>query len=112
MQNRHSRIASSLLLVLAIISSPTALRADVTGSILGVWPAPTQAVVAGARIIATNVQTNFKLETISAADGSYRILALPAGNYKVTATARGFQQFTTTGIDLKVNDQLHVDVTL
>jgi hypothetical protein len=58
------------------------------------------------------VQTNFKQETISAADGSYRILALPAGNYKLTATAPGFQQFTTTGIDLKVNDQLRLDVTL
>ncbi len=112
MQNRHSRIASSLLLVLAIISSPTALRADVTGSILGVVHDRTQAVVAGARIVATNVQTNFKEETVSAADGSYRILALPAGNYKLTATAPGFRTFTETGIEVKVNDQLHFDVTL
>ncbi len=112
MQNRHSRVASTLLLVLAIIFGPTALRADVTGSILGVVRDRTQAVVAGARIVATNVQTNFKQETVSAADGSYRILALPAGNYKVTATAPGFQQYTATDIDLKVNDQLRVDVIL
>jgi len=112
MQNRHSRVASTLLVVLAIISGPTALRADVTGSILGVVRDRTQAVVAGARIVATNVQTNFKQETVSAADGSYRILALPAGNYKVTATAPGFQQYTATDIDLKVNDQLRVDVIL
>ena len=111
MQNRHSRVASTLLLVLAIIFSPTA-RADVTGSILGVVHDRTQAVVAGARIVATNVQTNFKQETVSTADGSYRILALPAGNYKLTATAPGFQQFITTNIDLKVNDQLRIDVTL
>jgi len=111
MQNRHSRLASTLLLVLAIIFSPTA-RADVTGSILGVVHDRTQAVVAGAHIVATNVQTNFKQETVSAADGSYRILALPAGNYKLTATAAGFQQFITTDIDLKVNDQLRIDVTL
>src|SRR6266851_1772159 len=112
MQNRHSRVASTLLVVLAIIFSPTALRADVTGSILGVVHDRSQAVVAGARIVATNVQTNFKQETVSAADGSYRILALPAGNYKVTATAPGFQQYTATDIDLKVNDQLRVDVIL
>src|SRR4029077_7414953 len=48
----------------------------------------------------------------SAVDGSYRILALPAGTYKVTATASGFQQFTTTDIDVKVNDQLRIDVML
>src|SRR6267143_4747183 len=112
MQKRNNRVASTLLLVLAIIFGPTALRADVTGSILGVVHDRTQAVVAGARIIATNVQTNFKLETISAADGSYRILALPAGNYKLTATAAGFQQYTATDIDLKVNDQLRIDIAL
>src|SRR3989475_193413 len=112
MQNRHSRIASSLVLVLAIISSPTALRADVTGSILGVVHDSTQGVVAGAHIVATNVQTNFKQETVSAADGSFRILALPAGVYKLTVTAPGFRTFTETGIEVKVNDQLHFDVTL
>ena len=112
MQNRNSRLASTLLVVLAIIFSPSALRADVTGSILGVVHDRTQAVVAGARIVATNVQTNFKLEPISAADGSYRILALPAGNYKLTATAAGFQQYTATDIDLKVNDQLRIDIAL
>src|SRR5437868_5082997 len=110
MQNRHSRVAATLLLVLAIIFSPTTLRADVTGSILGVVHDRTQAVVAGAHIVATNVQTNFKQETVSAADGSYRILALPAGNYKLTATAAGFQQFVTTDIDVRVNDQLRIDV--
>src|SRR6202030_130619 len=112
MQNRYCRVASTLLLVLAIIFGPTALRADVTGSILGVVHDRSQAVVAGARIVATNVQTNFKQETVSAADGSYRILALPAGTYKVTITAPGFQQYTATDVDLKVNDQLRVDVTL
>jgi len=112
MQNRHSRIASSLLLVLAIISSPTALRADVTGSILGVVRDSTQGVVAGAHIVATNVQTNFKQETVSSADGSFRILALPAGVYKLLVTAPGFRTFTETGIEVKVNDQLHFDVTL
>src|SRR6266478_1035329 len=112
MQNRHSRVALTLLLVRAIIFGPTALRADATGSILGVVHDRSQAVVAGARIVATNVQTNFKQETVSAADGSYRILALPAGTYKVTVTAPGFQQYTATDVDLKVNDQLRVDVTL
>ncbi|PYU67100.1 MAG: hypothetical protein DMG49_19900, partial [Acidobacteria bacterium] len=112
MQNRNSRVASTLLLVLAIIFSPSVLRADVTGSILGVVHDRTQAVVAGARIIATNVQTNFKQETTPAADGSYRILALPAGTYKLTATGAGFRQYNATDIEVKVNDQLHIDITL
>src|SRR5216683_4363252 len=90
----------------------SSLRADVTGSILGVVHDATQGVVANARIVATNVDTNLNRETSTAPDGSYRILALPAGTYKVTATASGFQQYTTTNIDVKVNDQLKIDIML
>jgi hypothetical protein len=112
MQYRHSRVTAILLLVLLTLLSSNVLRADVTGSILGVVRDSTQAVVGGARIVATNVQTNFKQETVSAADGSFRILALPAGVYKLTVTAPGFRTFTETDIEVKVNDQLHFGVTL
>src|SRR5690242_2550614 len=97
--------------VLSFLGS-SSLRADVTGSILGVVRDATQAVVANVRIVATNAETNLNRETVSAVDGSYRLLALPTGTYKVTATASGFQQYTTTDIDVKVNDQLRIDITL
>src|SRR5256884_1267114 len=112
MQNRFNHAVSTLLLVLTMLFGPNVLRADVTGSILGVVRDSTQVVVAVAHIVATNVQNNFKQETVSAADGSFRILALPAGDYKLTVTAPGFRTFTETDIKVKVNDQLHFDVTL
>jgi hypothetical protein len=95
-----------------MLASAGVSRADVTGSILGTVHDRTQAVVAGAHIKVTNVLTNLSEETVSGADGSYRFLALPAGTYKLTATAPGFQTFTTTGIDVKVNDKLTIDVAL
>jgi hypothetical protein len=112
MSQRSSRVTSILLLILFLLASANSLRADVTGSILGIVHDRTQAVVAGARIVATNVQTNYKQETVSAADGSFRILALPAGVYKLTVTAPGFGTFTETDIQVKVNDQLRFDVAL
>src|SRR5216110_7869 len=112
MSKHHFRIFFPILIVLIMLTSGALVRADVTGSILGVVHDRSQAVVAGARIVATNVQTNFSQETTSAADGSYRILALPAGTYKMTVTAAGFKQYNTTDIDLKVNDQLRIDVAL
>ncbi len=112
MKNRYSHVALTLLLVLVALLSPTVLRADVTGSIMGVVRDRSQAVVTGARVVATNTQTNYSQETTSAADGSFHILALPVGNYRLTATATGFGTYTATDIVLKVNDQLHVDIAL
>jgi hypothetical protein len=112
MRNRLRSLPSGLVLILAMLFSSTVLRADVTGSIQGVVRDKTLAAIGGAHITLINVQTNFKQEATSAADGSYRILALPAGNYKLSVTASGFRTFEETDIVVKVNDQLQVDVTL
>src|SRR5450432_2383803 len=111
MLNRFKCI-SILLALCTLIFNVATLRADVTGSVLGVVHDSSGAVVSGAKIVATNVQTNLNQETVSGADGAFRILALPAGTYKLTVTAAGFRTFTETGIEVKVNDQLHYDVTL
>src|SRR5207302_9047899 len=64
------------------------------------------------RVRITNTQTNLSQETVTADDGSYHFLALPAGNYQLSATIAGFQQYTATDIVLQVNDQLRIDITL
>ena len=112
MQRLFRVLSSASLVLLATLFSSNVLRADTTGSISGIVRDRSQAVVAGARVQVTNVQTNLTQETSSGPDGLFRILALPIGTYKLTATATGFRTFTTTDIDLKVNDQLRVDITL
>src|SRR5438270_8374228 len=113
---RMSKGCFRLFFLISIVSialaSAAVLRADVTRSILGVVHDRSQAVVAGAKVVATNVETNLSQETTSSAEGSYHILALPAGKYKLTVTAPGFRTFTETNIEVRVNDQLHFDVTL
>ena len=99
-------------LIVVLLSLPSMLLADVTGSILGVVRDPSQAVVKGAQVTVTNTQTNFSQQTVTADDGSYRFLALPVGNYRVNVTFAGFQQFNATDIVLKVNDELRVDISL
>jgi Carboxypeptidase regulatory-like domain/TonB dependent receptor len=86
--------------------------ADVTGTILGTVRDSSNAVVVGAHVAATNIDTNFTREASSGTEGEYRLLALPAGHYRITATAPGFEQFVEAGIEVKVNDQLRMDVTL
>src|SRR5262245_1742705 len=109
MRNRKFALVLIVLIMLAGVSS---VRADVTGSILGVIHDRSGAVVAGAQVVAINVATNLKQETASTADGSFRILALPAGTYKLTVNAKGFRQFVENDIVVQVNDKLTFDVTL
>src|SRR5215471_12001336 len=106
------RCILSVLIVLIMFTSTSVLRADVTGSILGVVHDRSQGSVAGAEIVALNTKTNFKLETVSAADGTFHILALPAGDYKLTVNAKGFRTFVENDVVVQVNDQLHLDVVL
>lgn len=103
---------SFIFAVLAGCCAALHLSADVTGSILGTVRDSSGLIVVGATIAATNTATNFTRETVSGSSGEYRLLALPAGQYRVTATAPGFEQFVTTGIEVKVNDELRIDVAL
>ena len=111
MRSRHSFFVPIFVIVSMLLLS-SMLLADVTGSINGVVRDPSQAVIKGARVTVTNTQTNLSEHTVTADDGSYRFLALPAGIYKVNVTTPGFQQFNATDIVLKVNDQLRIDVAL
>jgi hypothetical protein len=112
MGNRFRLLTTSLLLMLLALISPSVLRADVTGSIQGVVRDRTQAAIGGAKVTVINAQTNFRQETTTAADGSYRFLALPAGTYQLSATSPGFQEFDATDVVVKVNDQLQIDIIL
>jgi len=107
-----NRVLRLLLIVLTLLVSANVLYADVTGSISGTVKDRSEAAVAGAKVVATNVDTNLATETVSSSDGSFRILALPVGTYKLSVSAKGFRPFAETGIVVKVNDQLRFDVTL
>ena len=106
------KFCAAVLVMMAVLLVPGTLFADVTGSISGVVRDRAQAVVAGAHVTVTNVQTNLSQEITSGPDGSYHFLALPAGTYRLTANAPSFRTFTATDITLQVNDQLKLDVVL
>jgi len=112
MEGPRRLLTPGFLLLLVTLLVASVLRADVTGSIQGVVRDRTQAAISGATLTVVNAQTNFRQQTISGADGSYRFLALPPGTYQVTASSAGFREFTATDVIVKVNDQLQVDITL
>jgi Carboxypeptidase regulatory-like domain len=99
-------------IVFVIFASASSLRADVAGTIQGIVKDRSEASVANAKVVVINVETNLTHDAVSAADGSFRFLALPVGTYKLTVTATGFRPFIVTDIAVKVNDQQRLDVTL
>ena len=106
------RFVHALLLVICFAILPTVLFGQVTGSILGVVRDASGAVIQGARVTVTNLNTNMTHETTSDVSGQYRMLALPTGPYKVEAAFSGFQTFVSTGIVLTVDEQHRVDIEL
>lgn len=101
-----------LIVSMVLFFAFSAARADVTGSITGVVRDRGQAVVTGAKVQITNVKTNVSQEATTGGDGTYHFLALPPGNYKISATASGFKVYNASDITLQVNDELRIDITL
>lgn len=98
------------LCVLALLASP--LWADVTGSISGYVRDTSGAALPGAHVVVLNLATGFSKQASADPQGQFTFLALPPGRYRLSGDARGFSSTTIDNIDLNVNDQLRIDLTL
>src|SRR4051794_17827271 len=103
---------TSFAFCVLMAASQLALRADVTGSILGTVKDATSASMPNVTVTVTNVETNFTQSATSDASGDYRILALPVGTYRVEATQTGFRKFVTSNVVLSVNQERRVDIAM
>src|SRR5260370_41622612 len=66
------------------------------GSITGNVTDASQAAVVGAKIVATDQQTNFTRDTLTNSSGGYNLPTLPPGTYTVTVTAPSLHTTTPT----------------
>src|SRR6202167_593128 len=82
---------------------------DATARITGTVTDSTGAVIPGVQVTVTNTATQISREATTDHDGFYQVLALPIGNYKVTATRDGFRTVVSTEYKLLINQALRVD---
>jgi outer membrane receptor protein involved in Fe transport len=68
--------------------------------------------VAGAKVIARNLGTSETREVTADADGEYRFLELPAGEYEVSAVAPGLQEARVSRVRVEVGAETIIGVTL
>src|ERR1700683_761590 len=83
-------------------------RGTITGTILD----PAGAVVAGAAIEATNVDTGSVFPVASSSTGNYTIPELPAGTYVLNVTVSGFKKYIRPGLIVQAAQTIRVDVPL
>ncbi len=101
-----------LCLCLVVLLSTLQLRADVTGSIIGYVRDSSGAVLPKASLTVTQTSTGYTRTATTDGSGEYSILALPPGNYKLTASMAGFENGVVDNINLNVNDALKFDFAL
>src|SRR5215510_9996845 len=70
------------------------------------------AVLPGATVTVTGIDTGVKTTTVSNESGAYQFPSLQAGNYRVSAELPGFQEFVYERVTLDVAAQVRLNFNL
>jgi len=95
-----------------LLGNKCALAQVDQGAITGVVQDNTGAVVPGAKVTVTNIDTGLVLEGSSNSSGVYVFSPLKIGNYKVSATAQGFQTTVQENLHLSAQQRMNVVIAL
>ena len=117
MLNTNSRnivwAGTVLLAFVALVATPSLFAQAVSiASVTGHVTDEQGALVAGAQIRMTGVDTGAVYSAVTNADGIYTFPSLPIGAYRLESTVAGFQTYVQSGIVLRVNDHVQIDVTM
>jgi hypothetical protein len=85
---------------------------QITGTLVGTIQDPSGAVVNGATVTATNVDTGLAHTVLTGALGEYRIEYLAVGNYSIEVSAAGFKKFVQQHVVITVDQTQRIDAAL
>ncbi len=103
----------SVFLVFAFLGNLAVVHAQSgLADIAGVISDPAGAVVAGAQVILTNVDSGNKREVTTAASGRYSFPTVPPGHYSLSITAASFAPKTENGLVVSLDAHLQENLTL
>ena len=83
-----------------------------TATLVGTVTDPAGALVPGAKVTVTNVETGFVSNGVTNAEGAYYIPFLAVGNYELRIEAAGFKTYVQKGIELRAAEVPRIDVKL
>ena len=98
--------------VIVLLVATTNAWAQATAQINGTVADSSGGVLPGVTVTAIQTETGFRREVVTDETGSYSLLNLPVGPYRIEATLSGFRTFSQTGVVLQVNSNPVVTVRL
>jgi hypothetical protein len=101
-----------LLLLLVTITASVSSAQDATGRIVGTVYDEQGAVIPAVEITVTNTATQVTRMATTNKEGYFQVLALPIGNYKVTASHTGFRTVNSAEEKLQINQALRIDIRM
>src|SRR5437870_6495413 len=101
-----------LVLVFVLLLNYSQLWAQATAQVSGRVQDATAAVLPGVEITATHTGTGIVRSTVTNESGSYILLNLPIGAYRLEAALPGFRTYVQSGIVLEVNSSPVVNIVL
>jgi hypothetical protein len=113
MRVRKNKLTNLLLLVGVLFALTQAVSAQtITATLTGTISDPNGAVVANARVEATNQGTKNTFTVQTNSSGNFTIPFLPVGDYVVTVEMRGFKKIVSEPIKLEVNQTARINLSL
>ena len=105
--------ATFWLSVLAItLFAVVAGAQTIDGTLRGEVSDPSGAVVAGAKVTATNVGTNISRDTVTTSSGTFTFPNVLPGTYTVTVETSGFAKYTREQVQVRTNQVTEVNPRL
>ena len=111
-RRRHGAPLARLLAVVVSLLCASCLWPGVGGSISGTVVDPSGAVIAKARVTATNSDTGIRQTVTTDGKGFYTLPSLAIGHYDLEVTSAGFKIYRRTSIVIDANSALTIDVDL
>src|ERR1700737_1794497 len=109
---QHSMRTPLLTFSLALCCATVLLAQVDTGTVSGVVTDQSGAVIPGARVIVTKLDTNAHSELPTNKFGLYTVPALRPGWYEITVSKDGFQAEKSQPFDLRVQDRAEINFQL
>src|SRR5690349_4069127 len=107
------KLRTLLCVVLFLLSTGlAAAQSKTSGTLSGTVTDPTDSIVPGAKVTATNSATGTVLDATSDDRGEYRIPLMPPGVYDLKIEKPGFAAATRNGIPITVGEAAVMDVKL